>query len=34
MLAQVYAENSVSHMLSGKAYSRAVRGYILVDESG
>ena len=33
VLTQVYAENSVSYMMSGKAYSRAVRGYILVDSA-
>ena len=31
VLTEVYAENLVLHMLSGKAYARAVRGYILVD---
>ena len=32
MLAQlVYAENYVTHMLSGKAYDRAIRGHLLVD---
>lgn len=33
VLAQVYAENSVNHMLSGKAYARAVRGHLLVDSA-
>lgn len=27
----IYASNSVGHMLSGKAISRAVRGHLLVD---
>ena len=27
----VYAGNTVSHMLTGKAISRAVRGHMLVD---
>ena len=27
----VYAKNAVSHMLSGKAIARAVRGHFLVD---
>ena len=31
VLTEVYTENSVFHMFSGKAYARAVRGYILVD---
>ncbi len=31
VLGVVYAENTVSHMLSGKAISRAVRGHLLVD---
>ena len=29
----VYAENAVNHMLSGKAYARAIRGHFLVDSS-
>ena len=33
VLTQAYTKNSVSHMLSGKAYARAVRGYILVDSA-
>ena len=33
VLTEVYAENSVLHMVSGKAYARAVRGYILVDST-
>lgn len=33
MIAQVYAEGSVDHMLSGKAVSRAVRGHLLVDSA-
>ena len=28
---QCYGQNTVLHMLSGKAISRAVRGFILVD---
>ena len=31
VLTEVCVENSVLHMLSGKAYARAVRAYILVD---
>ena len=27
---QVCAENTVPHLMSGKAYSRALRGYVLV----
>lgn len=30
LLQQVYANNTVDHMLSGKAYARAVRGHLLV----
>ena len=33
LLAEVYAENSVEHMLSGKAVSRSLRGHVLVDSS-
>ena len=33
MLALVYPENTVNHMLSGKAYYRAMRGYFLVDSA-
>lgn len=33
VLAQIYAENSVVHMLSGKAYARAIRGYLMVDSA-
>lgn len=29
----VYASSTVSHMLSGKAYSRAVRGHLLIVAS-
>ncbi len=32
-LAQVYAENTVIHMMSGKAYARAVRGLLMVDSA-
>ena len=31
VLTEVYAAKSVLHMLSGKAYAKAVRIYILVD---
>ena len=31
LLEIAYASNTVSHMLSGKAVSRAVRGHLLVD---
>ena len=31
LLEVVYASNTVNHMLSGKAVSRAVRGHLLVD---
>ena len=30
---QVYAENTIPHLMSGKAYSRALRGYILVHSA-
>ena len=30
---QVYAENTVPHLMSGKAYSRALRGYVLVHSA-
>lgn len=33
ILELVYAKNAVSHMLSGKAISRAVRGHLLVDRA-
>lgn len=33
LLEVVYAPNSVSHMLSGKAVSRSVRGHLLVDSA-
>ena len=33
LLSVVYAENSVMHILSGKAISRAIRGHILVELS-
>lgn len=33
LLSVVYAENSVMHILSGKAISRAIRGHILVESS-
>ena len=31
LLEVVFAQNSVSHMLTGKAIARAVRGHFLVD---
>ena len=31
LLELVYAENTVTHMMSGKAYDRAFRGHLLVD---
>ncbi|KAG1678576.1 hypothetical protein GQR58_013380 [Nymphon striatum] len=31
VLELVYAENTVTHMLSGKAYDRAIRGHLMVD---
>ena len=33
LLAEVYAENSVEHMLSGKAVSRPLRGHFLIESS-
>ena len=33
VLKLVYAENVVPHMLDGNAYSRAIRGYLLVAAS-
>ena len=33
LLAEVYAENSVEHMLSEKAVSRPLRGHFLVESS-
>ena len=33
LLSVVYAENSVMHMLSGKAVSRTIRGHLLVESS-
>ena len=33
LLAEVYAENSVEHMLSGKAVSRFLGGHFLVESS-
>jgi hypothetical protein len=33
LLSLVYAENTVPHMLSGKAISRAVRGHLLIDSA-
>ena len=31
VLEQIYGENTVQHMLTGKAYSRALRGHLIVD---
>ena len=31
LLELVYATNSIGHMMSGKAFSRAIRGHFLVD---
>ena len=33
VLSLVYPENTVGHMLSGKAFYRAIRGYFLVDSA-
>ena len=33
LLSAVYAENSVMHLLSGKAVSRAIQGHVLVESS-
>lgn len=33
LLCLIYADNTVPHMLTGKAYSRAVRGYFLIDSA-
>ena len=33
LLSTVYADNSVGHMLDGKAISRAIRGHFLVDDA-
>ena len=33
LLCTVYAPNTVSHMLSGKAIARAIRGHFLVDDA-
>lgn len=32
-LETIYAANSVTHMMSGKAYSRALRGHLIVDNA-
>ena len=32
VLCEVYGESTVSQMLSGKAYSRALRGHLIVDQ--
>ena len=32
-LSTVYAQNTVSHMLSGKAAARAIRGHFLIDDA-
>ena len=31
LLEQIYASNVIHHILSGKAFSRALRGHLLVD---
>ena len=33
LLSKVYAENSVVHMMSGKAMARAIRAHFLVESS-
>ena len=33
LLGTVYAPNTVSHMLSGKAAARAIRGHFLIDDA-
>ena len=33
LLGTVYAQNTVSHMLSGKAAARAIRGHFLIDDA-
>ena len=33
VLQTVYGENTVKHMLTGKAISRAIRGHILVESA-
>lgn len=33
ILSLIYAENSVLHMLSGKAYTKAVRGFLLLERA-
>lgn len=33
LLAQVYAENSITHMVSGKAVARTIRGHLLTVSS-
>lgn len=33
ILEQIYADKAVSHILSGKAYSRAVRAHLMIDAS-
>ncbi|EFX81166.1 hypothetical protein DAPPUDRAFT_102733 [Daphnia pulex] len=33
ILSLIYAENTVPHMLSGKAYTRAVRGFLLLERA-
>ena len=31
LLEQIYGENTVQHILTGKAYSRALRGHLIAD---
>lgn len=33
ILETIYATNSVPHIMSGKAYSRAIRGYFMIDQA-
>jgi hypothetical protein len=33
VLEKIYGENAVHHMLTGKAYSRALRGHLIVDSA-
>ena len=33
ILEVIYGENAVIHMLNGKAYSRAMRGHLIVDQA-
>ena len=33
ILGEIYGENAVVHMLTGKAYSRALHGHIIIDHA-